>query len=159
MKLNHKKRKNIVHIFLIMVVGMIFIYTKAEFDHIKLNLTGLYKVELVNCEVNKVKHLNPRPGDRGYYSAFSTNCSREIYPILSKNDYDKNKFCKGVIINKAPYTTKVLLTKGSKTHHLQLLHPDEIDNRYEFMLYVFLFFSLVLVVIIFLPNNVYERDE
>lgn len=155
-----KKLMIMTAIFMVMVIGSVMTYTNDTLKRTRLELDTLYKAELTNCQITSL--VERQYSGRGNYQLFQTDCYRQFYPILlDKNskyeDYDL--FKEGLIVNKKANSVNLILTGSNSKFELKIRHPSDEDDRFDSMKFVLIFFGIVLVIMVFIPNSFWERKR
>jgi len=152
-----KKLLNMAAIFMVMVIGAVMTYTDDTLIRTRLELDTFYKAELTNCQI--IGLVERQYSGRGNYQLFQTDCYRQFYPILLDKDSnyeDYDCFKEGMIVNKKANSVNLILTGSNFKFELKIRKPSDEDDRFDSTKFVLIFFGIVLVIMIFIPNSLWE---
>lgn len=155
-----KKLLNMALVFMGMVISLIMVYTKDTHKRTRLELNTFYEAELTNCQITSL--VERQYSGKGRYQLFKTDCHNQFYPILLDQDSDYEDFDgfkEGMIVNKKANSVKLTLTGSNSRFELKILHPSDEDDRFESMIFVLMFFGFGLLIMVFLPNSLWEQDQ
>ena len=152
--------KKILNIFVIIFVfGMGLIMTNLN-DRLKLTrdeLTKLYEVNFDSCMLTKLeKRKYPERGD---YQVFYTSCSDENFPILlelNSNWRHPDLFKENVILTKKSKSVELRISDNGIVTNVRLRNPKDEDTRPFGAKVALIFMSVCTILIILLPNSLYE---
>jgi hypothetical protein len=158
MTIGPKKLLNMALLLAFMVFGSLFIYTidTLKRTRIELELEAFYMADLSNCQITDLV-------ERQYpsrYQLFRTNCNREYYPILlgkESNYEDYNRFDKGLIVNKEANSLNLFLKDSLSELELMIRHPSDEDDRSLGITFFWIFFGIVLLIMVFIPNSFWDN--
>ena len=160
MKFDRKKLISITILIFLIVGSSIKSYRNDTLKLTRGQLEELYNAEFENCIINSVVSANYP--SKGYYQLFRVNNNINYYPILLKKG-TKSSFYKlfedKVTITKKPQSNDFTIGINSEKINLEFRLPSDEDTRIKGLLTSLIFFGLPLLLIIFLPNSLFERKR
>jgi len=160
LRLPPKKIGNIVIMVFIFGVALIMINIKDDLKPTRDELINLYEATLDNCTLTKLdKRKYPQRGD---YSVFYTDCLTGAFPILLERDtnwghYDL--FKESVQLTKESKSTDLKITDKGTIHNVRLRNPKDEDDRPFGTKVALIFMAASIVLILLLPNSLFEKKE
>lgn len=145
--------------FLGLIVSGILTYGIDTYRVTREDLTELYNLKLENCQITNIKSLK-YPG-KGDYKLFKTNCSDKYHPILleyKSEIADYIFFEKGVLISKDSLSTTSIISKENEFKKIEFRQPSEEDDRFQRFKFLMIFFSVIIVIILFIPSSFWEPE-
>jgi hypothetical protein len=157
MRVSNKKISIGFTIF-IMLVATSSPYYNDTMASLRSQLEMLYIGEFNNSEILSIVERE-YPGKRVNYKLFTVNSSNNYYPILFDKLTDPSTdslFKVGAYINKAQKSNNLKLTTNNMTYILKMRNTKDADDRLFVALGSIIFFSIVLIIQIFLPEAFFE---
>ena len=126
----------------------------------RLELERFYADKIDNCKIIYVE--TRKYPSRGDYTIFYTDCTPDYYPIfIEKARYDttdyKRLFDKGIRISKEANSQGILITNNGSEYQIRIRNPKTEDDRWFGTRVALIFFTIATILIIILPNSLYDK--
>jgi|GEM_PF-2729477 len=159
MRFGASKIVTLIFAFLGLIVSGFLTYYIDTYRETREELTELYNHKLENCQITNIKSLK-YPG-KGYYKLFKTNCSDKYYPILlayKSEMADYNFFEKGLLVSKDSLSTTSIISNENEIKKIEFRQPSMEDDRFQRFKFLMIFFSVFIVIILFIPSSFWEPE-
>lgn len=157
-KLHPSKAVNIVAMMFVFGMGLIMIHVNDDLKTTRDQLVRLYEAGFDSCRLTKIEKRK-YPG-RGDYSVFYTTCSAKNFPILLDKGSDwksRELFTENAVLTKASKSLDLRIADKGTISNVKLRDPEDEDGRPFGTKVVLIFMGLSTILIILLPNSLYER--
>jgi len=156
MLFSHKKLFNIGYITFVLVMGIIISYTSDTLEPTRKKLEVFYEHEIDSCRVTDI--LTKKYPSRGYYEEIKIHCSYSNYPLLfAKSEHREIEI--GNFISKRANSTQITVQSAQEKFLVDIRNPSEEDNRVASVETIILFFGPIIILMLFLPNSLFDRKK
>lgn len=160
MKIHRGKIINWIALFLVFIFAIISINMNDTLESTRIELERFYYAQMDSCEITRL--VARKYPSRGNYTVFYSSCSSDYFPIFLANDSVNNEesfeaYQKGAIISKNSNSLIVTISFKEKDYVTKIRHPKTEDDRWSSTKTILIVFSVLTLLIIIVPNSLYER--